>query len=66
MWERILLKCFFINPKDKSRFLKEAAFILRVEWTYGGKTLNHLKTYLSEFWDYYQTSPQLQKALEST
>jgi len=29
-----------------------------------GKTLNRLKTYLSEFWDYYQSSPKLQKALE--
>jgi hypothetical protein len=28
-----------------------------------GKTLNRLKTYLSSFWDYYQTSPVLQKAL---
>lgn len=32
----------------------------------GGKRLNHLKTYLSEFWDYYQSSRQLQKALEMT
>lgn len=29
------------------------------------KTLNSLKTYLSRFWDYYQSSPSLQKALEN-
>lgn len=27
------------------------------------KTLNHLKDYLARFWQYYQTSPALQKAL---
>lgn len=28
------------------------------------KTLNHLKSYLSRFWEYYQSSPNLQEALE--
>jgi len=28
-----------------------------------GKTLNRLKSYLSRFWEYYQTSPTFQKAL---
>jgi len=27
------------------------------------KTLNRLKTYLSDFWLFYQSSPSLQKAL---
>jgi hypothetical protein len=30
-----------------------------------GKTSNRLKTYLSDFWEFYQTSPALQKALEN-
>jgi hypothetical protein len=29
------------------------------------KTLNQLKTFLSQFWGYYQSSQQLQKALEA-
>lgn len=37
--------------------------ILAVDIVY--KTSNQLKTYLSRFWDYYNTSPALQLALES-
>jgi hypothetical protein len=29
------------------------------------KTSNRLKSYLSDFWEFYQTSPALQKALEN-
>jgi len=29
------------------------------------KTSNRLKIYLSRFWDFYQTSPTLQKVLEN-
>jgi hypothetical protein len=30
----------------------------------GGNSLNRLKDYLFRFWEYYQTSVSLQKALE--
>jgi len=28
-----------------------------------GKTFNRLKTYFSDFWEYYESSPKLQEAL---
>jgi sulfur relay (sulfurtransferase) DsrC/TusE family protein len=38
-----------------------ALILLRVEMS--GKTMNRLKTYLKDFWEYYNTSPAIQKVL---
>ena len=55
------------KPADKARITTSSAphrgafsFVDMV-----GKRLNRIQDYLSRFWEFYQTTPNLQKALEN-
>src|SRR3990167_1342478 len=53
-----------LRPAQREQMCRRAYLLVSVHSTY--KTLNRLKTYLSRFWEYYQSTPSLQKALAST
>jgi hypothetical protein len=52
-----------VSIKKKPSQWTASFFVAKVDIE--GKISNHLKTYLSDFWEFYQTSPALQKALEN-
>ena len=61
-----LQTCYFCGPiRSVPSALSQNIVVafLMVDSAY--RTLNSMKSYLSRFWEYYQGSPQLQKALET-